>query len=206
MEWVAISFSRGSSQPRDWTQSPTLQLNSLWSEWLGKPEWWNQAQCKDLHQRESTRRTSIHALVPRTRSSTCPGCHLESPRIGSTKHDVEACAELYFTAVQPALIKDSLQTGASHWADFWNGFLFIPRATSRAEGGFMQYRSVGHWQRLTLWQAAWLGWKSRLGLGPSRPRYWIIDRRSLWCKGRANHSLGSIKMKWKPSLKPTLAR
>lgn len=47
----------------------------------------------------------------------------------------------------------------------------------------MQYRSVGHWQRIRLWQAAWLGWKPRLGMGPSRLHYWIIDRRSLWCKG-----------------------
>ena len=104
-----------------------------------------------------------------------PWVQLKRPRIGSTKHHAEARTELYFTAMQPALIKDSLQTGASHWADFWNGFLFIPRDTSRAEGGFMQYRSVSHWQHLTLWQAAWLGWKSRLGLGPVKAtllNYW----------------------------------
>ena len=29
LEWVAFSFSRGSSQPRDWTRSPTLQADSL---------------------------------------------------------------------------------------------------------------------------------------------------------------------------------
>ena len=32
LEWVAISFSRGSSQPRDQTWSPTLQADSLPSE------------------------------------------------------------------------------------------------------------------------------------------------------------------------------
>ena len=29
LEWVAISLSRGSSQPRDWTWSPALQADSL---------------------------------------------------------------------------------------------------------------------------------------------------------------------------------
>ena len=37
LEWVAISFSRGSSQPRDRTWSPALQTNSLPSEPPGKP-------------------------------------------------------------------------------------------------------------------------------------------------------------------------
>ena len=37
LKWVAIPFSRGSSQPRDWTRSPALQANSLPSEPLGKP-------------------------------------------------------------------------------------------------------------------------------------------------------------------------
>ena len=32
LEWVAISFSRESSQPRDWTWVPTLQAYSLLSE------------------------------------------------------------------------------------------------------------------------------------------------------------------------------
>ena len=32
LEWVAISFSRGSSQPRDQIWSPTLQADSLPSE------------------------------------------------------------------------------------------------------------------------------------------------------------------------------
>ena len=37
LEWVAISFSRGSSQPRDQTWSPTLQADSLAAEPQGKP-------------------------------------------------------------------------------------------------------------------------------------------------------------------------
>ena len=32
LEWVAIPFFRGSSQPRDRTQSPALQVDSLLSE------------------------------------------------------------------------------------------------------------------------------------------------------------------------------
>ena len=37
LEWVAISFSRGSSQPRDQTWSPALQTDALPSEPPGKP-------------------------------------------------------------------------------------------------------------------------------------------------------------------------
>ena len=36
LEWVAVPFSRGSSQPRDRTQSPTLQADSLPAEPPGK--------------------------------------------------------------------------------------------------------------------------------------------------------------------------
>ena len=37
LEWVGMPFSRGSSQPRDGTWSPTLQVDSLLSESTGKP-------------------------------------------------------------------------------------------------------------------------------------------------------------------------
>ena len=37
LEWVAISFSRGSSQPRDQTRSPAFQADALTSEPPGKP-------------------------------------------------------------------------------------------------------------------------------------------------------------------------
>ena len=37
LEWVAIPFVRGSSQPRSWTWSPTLQADSLLCEPLKKP-------------------------------------------------------------------------------------------------------------------------------------------------------------------------
>ena len=38
LEWVAFPFSRGSSQPRDQTRSPTLQADSLPAEPQGKLE------------------------------------------------------------------------------------------------------------------------------------------------------------------------
>ena len=38
LEWVAISFSRGSSQPRDWTQVSRVAGRFLLSEPPGEPE------------------------------------------------------------------------------------------------------------------------------------------------------------------------
>ena len=38
LEWVAISFSRGSSQPRDRTLSPALEADALTSEAPEKPD------------------------------------------------------------------------------------------------------------------------------------------------------------------------
>ena len=38
LEWVAVPFSRGSSQPRDWTQVSALQVDSLPAEPQGKPK------------------------------------------------------------------------------------------------------------------------------------------------------------------------
>ena len=36
LEWVAFTFSEGSSQPRDWTQVSTMQADSLPAEPSGK--------------------------------------------------------------------------------------------------------------------------------------------------------------------------
>ena len=62
LEWVAISFSRGSSQPRDRPGSPALQADALSSEphfntvfffsksWGGKENGFGLAECcRDLH-------------------------------------------------------------------------------------------------------------------------------------------------------------
>ena len=38
LEWVVFPFYTGSSQPRVWTQSPTLQVDSLPAEPPGKPK------------------------------------------------------------------------------------------------------------------------------------------------------------------------
>ena len=38
LEWIAIPFSRGSSQPRDWTTSPSLQADSLPLSHQGSPQ------------------------------------------------------------------------------------------------------------------------------------------------------------------------
>ena len=37
LEWVAYPFSSGSSEPRNWTGSPALQVDSLPTELSGKP-------------------------------------------------------------------------------------------------------------------------------------------------------------------------
>ena len=37
LEWVAVPFSRGSSQPREWTQVSSLQVDSLPAEPQGEP-------------------------------------------------------------------------------------------------------------------------------------------------------------------------
>ena len=39
LEWVAISFSRWSFWPRDWTQISYIEADALPSELLGKPRW-----------------------------------------------------------------------------------------------------------------------------------------------------------------------
>ena len=54
LEWVAISFSRGSSQARDGTGSMTLQADCLWSEPPGKP----------LHMKEVKLNTNEARMTP----------------------------------------------------------------------------------------------------------------------------------------------
>ena len=69
LEWVAISFSRGSSWPRDWTGAPALQADSLMSEPPGNP---TACQCRRL------RFNSWIRKIPRRRAwqptpAFCPG-------------------------------------------------------------------------------------------------------------------------------------
>ena len=54
LEWVAFPFSRGSFQPRNRTQSPALQMDSLPAELQGKPsilftQWLNGDLSKLVH-------------------------------------------------------------------------------------------------------------------------------------------------------------
>ena len=49
LEWVAIPFSRGSSQPRDRTGSPALQADFVPSELQGSPSWTHTTNYKILN-------------------------------------------------------------------------------------------------------------------------------------------------------------
>ena len=53
LEWVTISFSRRSSQPRDWTGSPALWADSLPSEPPGKPRWFRELSSCDFTHKET---------------------------------------------------------------------------------------------------------------------------------------------------------
>ncbi|CAM9632051.1 unnamed protein product [Rangifer tarandus platyrhynchus] len=59
LEWVAIPFSRGSSQPRDRSGSLALQADSLLSEIPGKPKKYSiRAGQQELASREQVRRVT----------------------------------------------------------------------------------------------------------------------------------------------------
>ena len=83
LELVALSFSRESSQPRDRTQSPILQADSLLSEPPGKPmsnkcenTEWNINISLDLYQNSFLRTSSdvslCHWLVGNSRITISP--------------------------------------------------------------------------------------------------------------------------------------
>ena len=48
LEWIAVPFSRGSPQPKDWTRSRTLQVDSLLSELPGKLNQWNKQDSNSI--------------------------------------------------------------------------------------------------------------------------------------------------------------
>ena len=67
LEWVAMSSSRGSFQPRDWTRSLTLEAHSLPSEPQGRPRkiWsllWNNLSCHSLLWLTASLATQSHEL------------------------------------------------------------------------------------------------------------------------------------------------
>ena len=49
LEWVAISFSRGSSQPRDWTQVSWIagRFFTIWATWEAEEYWRESSQSRD---------------------------------------------------------------------------------------------------------------------------------------------------------------
>ena len=93
LEWVAISFSRGTSQPRDRTQSPTLQADSLPSEPPEKPK-----------------NTGVGSLSLLQGNLPDPGIKLGSPAF-----QVDSLpAELPLPVVEPGLLNQS--DSLSNWS------------------------------------------------------------------------------------------
>ena len=68
LEWVVIPFSRGFSQPRQWTQSPALQADSSQSEPARKPR----INYSQLHMDDSqpTKWASSRSTTPSTHTQT----------------------------------------------------------------------------------------------------------------------------------------
>lgn len=114
-------------------QGVVTSLDSSRSMSSGSPVTMKQMWYTDLCKRPGVSRTAFTSAM----NGLLDTSHLNTqrPHTGSTKQSTGTWVEHQPAMVWPALIKDSLQTGASHWAHFWNGFLFIPRDTSRSEGG-----------------------------------------------------------------------
>ena len=84
LEWVAIPFSKGSSQSRDQTRSPALQADSLPSKPREKPEFSKtdlkmESQCskRKTAQKLPPRRRKMTRLTARTHASY--GSRAQSP-------------------------------------------------------------------------------------------------------------------------------
>ena len=76
LEWVAIPFTRGSSQPRDWLRSPALQADSLPSETPGEPKFsltWSQGPSLDGLSLWLTQDLGhVRSLMPHSPATTPP--------------------------------------------------------------------------------------------------------------------------------------
>ena len=100
LEWVAISFSRGSSWPRDWTQrSPALQADALTSELPGNP--WTSSSKSSLNLKPSK------TCGPRHKSFLCPPPRPYSLFVGNRLHSV-SMAFLEFQSEGCSVRSDSL--------------------------------------------------------------------------------------------------
>ena len=81
LEWVAISFSRGSSQPRIKLRSPTLQANSLPPEPPGEPIFcsgWIKMSRKWWQPKSQASGTTSFVYIALQVQSTCPSSVLLS--------------------------------------------------------------------------------------------------------------------------------
>ena len=90
LEWVAISFSRGSSQPRDEPRSPALQADSLPTELQGKPM---TNLDNILKSRDITLPTKIHLVKAMVFPVVMRGC--ESWTIKKAEHRRTDAFELW---------------------------------------------------------------------------------------------------------------
>ena len=89
LEWVAFPFSRGSSQPRDRTRSPTLQVESLPAEPQGKPKHTGVGSLSLLQQIFLTQESNQDLL--HCRQILYPLRYQESPATEVTKAMADAC-------------------------------------------------------------------------------------------------------------------
>ena len=111
LEWVAVSFSRGSSQPRDRTGSPALQADALSSEPPGKPP----TPHKKMPATAAKSLQSCPTLCDPTDSSpqaphpwdspgknTGVGCHflLQCMKVKSESEVTQSCPTLWTAAFQ----------------------------------------------------------------------------------------------------------
>ena len=63
LEWIAVPFSRGSSQPRDWPRSPAVQADSLPAESLRKPRFQQWSTPKKNLKKKKKKRPSTSKTI-----------------------------------------------------------------------------------------------------------------------------------------------
>ena len=94
LEWVAVPFSRGSSQPRDPTRFPTLQVDSLPSEPLVQFSHSVMSGSLWPHGLQHTR-ISCLSPTPRAYSDSCPSCRWCHPTILSSGIPFSSCPQSF---------------------------------------------------------------------------------------------------------------
>ena len=92
--WVAIPFPRGSSQPRDPTRSPTLQVDPLSSEPLVQFSHSVTSDSLWPHGLQHTR-FSCPSPTPRAYSDSCPSCRWCHPSVLSSGVPFPSCPQSF---------------------------------------------------------------------------------------------------------------